>query len=129
MSYVHDDECLDPRDCPHWRAATQRLNYVPAPFAAREALKREGRAIVHSAASPTARATAAEWMLRAWFDRSLEHAIDHGYESAHPLFPRYIQMMHLDDDFSADVVAELRRRHGAAIADGIARGDSDWRPS
>ncbi|MEW6049027.1 MAG: hypothetical protein AB1609_21580 [Bacillota bacterium] len=60
--------------------ACLRLRYVPATYERREQVKEESWPVVHDDAALLAdRVDAAEAILRAWFDRSLEAAIHGSY--------------------------------------------------
>lgn len=107
--------------------ATSALGYVPEQHAAREARKKVGHEQMSSSDLDIRLAGALE-VLRGWFDRSLDSAIDRNYWKKHPDFGRYVSYLTGDlPGFPPDVIPILINQYGRQ--DGIIeRGKSYWYP-
>lgn len=73
--------------------AVAALNYMPDGHAARESKKKEAYRRVHDSSSIENQVQNQLIIFRAWFDRSLEAAINSGYWKNHPGFERYVSMI------------------------------------
>lgn len=107
--------------------ATEVLNYVPKLHAEREASKVRGHALLLDA-NLEQKLLGALMVIRAWFDRSLDSAIDKKYWKQHPSIDQYISYITGNLDlFPVQVVDILVERYGRN--DGvIPKGQSYWRP-
>jgi zinc-finger of acetyl-transferase ESCO len=107
--------------------AISALNYAPQLLDARDASKRDGYLLVANANSED-QTQGALMVMRAWFDRSLDAAIDNGYWKKHPKFNSYISyIVGATPSFPAHVVALLKQQYGQT--DGvIPKGGSYWYP-
>lgn len=111
-----------------YELATGALKYVPQLHAEREASKKRGYALMADGATEAARIEGALIVIRAWFDRSLDAAIDGSYWKQHPKFDEYVAYIGGDlETFPSSVVTTLQGRFGRV--DGvIPRGRSYWYP-
>lgn len=107
--------------------ATVVLNYIPKQHADREADKKNGYALMYGS-DPEQKLQGALMIIQAWFDRSLDSAIDGKYWKQHPSFEQYITYIVGDlDSFPIPVVNTLIQRYGQN--DGvIQKGKSYWYP-
>lgn len=110
----HDDE--DVREHAEYHAEFERVcrakNYVPATYRAQERLKDAGREALRDAVTDGSVLAAVELLIRAWFDRSLTRAIEHGFGDLHPTLPEYSKMIAEAGQLDArarDVVASVYR--------------------
>ena len=126
MANHRKDERAHRRACDRWMAAVGVLGHEPEHGHKRGATKGRGHDLLKEV-DPQQQILGAELVLRAWFDRSLEAAIDEDYWRAHPTLPQYTAMMDLEGHFPEDVVAALRARVGRRTP-GIANGASYWLP-
>lgn len=109
--------------------ATGVLNYIPKQYADREASKKSGYILMQdSDLGPEQQLQGALMIIRAWFDRSLDSAIDGQYWKQHPGFEQYITYIVGDlDSFPLPIVDALIQRYGQK--DGlIPKGKSYWYP-
>lgn len=107
--------------------ATSALGYTPEQHAAREARKKVGHEQM-SSTNPDTRLTGALEVLRGWFDRSLDSAIDQNYWKKHPDFGCYVSYLTGNlPGFPPEVIPILIKQYGRQ--DGIIeRGKSYWYP-
>ncbi|WP_137936079.1 hypothetical protein [Chitinivorax sp. B] len=112
----------------NFELAAVALKYTPQHHVGREASKKRGYALM-AVEEAESHVEGALLILRAWFDRSLDAAIDGGYWKNHPEFERYVSYLVGDlPAFPPDVVMALENRFGRV--DGvIAKGISYWYPS
>jgi zinc-finger of acetyl-transferase ESCO len=103
------------------------LEYTPQLLKAREVSKRDGYLLLANANSEEQK-QGALMVMRAWFDRSLDAAINNGYWKKHPKFNDYISyIVGATPSFPAHVVALLKQQYGQT--DGvIPKGGSYWYP-
>ncbi|MBX7147714.1 hypothetical protein K1X76_01400 [bacterium] len=73
-----------------WNRGIRALGYKPMPYAEREALKRQAGELLREGMSATEQAEGATFILRAWYDRDLEQAIQKGKVNTYPSFDKYI---------------------------------------
>ncbi|MBM1197656.1 hypothetical protein [Pseudomonas weihenstephanensis] len=69
------------------------LGTLPTAHATREQKKREAHSLIHSAPSAAEELVGVEQLVSAWYDRSLESAIDNGDWKKHPSIAEYAAMI------------------------------------
>lgn len=103
------------------------LGYAPQHYPEREASKKTGHLLAWDGVTIDEQVDGALMVIRAWFDRSLDSAIDGGYWKQHPKFETYVSYVVGDLNFSGSVVSLLVQRFGNV--DGvIPKGRSYWYP-
>lgn len=111
----------------NYEEAVSVLAYKPMHYAEREASKKSGYELL-SANSAEQQVHGALQVIRAWYDRSLDSAIDGNYWKKHPAFEKYVAMINAQENiFSALVESELIARYGV-LADQIPSGQTYWYP-
>lgn len=110
-----------------YEEAVSVLGYAPRHYPDREADKKTGHTLAWEGATEDERLDGALLVIRAWFDRSLDSAIDGGYWKQHPQFEAYVSFVVGDLNFSEAVTSSLIQRFGKV--DGvIPKGRSYWYP-
>lgn len=111
-----------------YEEATGVLNYAPQQYADREAGKKNGYAKMHNDLHLEQKTLGALMVIQAWFDRSLDAAIDGKYWKKHPSFEQYIGYIVSNlEAFPNQVVDALIQRYGRT--DGvIPNGQTYWYP-
>lgn len=103
------------------------LGYAPQHYPEREANKKKGHTLAWEGMTIDEQIDGALMVIRAWFDRSLDSAIDGGYWKQHPKFETYVSFVVGDLSFSDAVTSLLTQRFGKV--DGvIPKGRSYWYP-
>lgn len=111
----------------NYEEAVSVLAYKPMHYAEREASKKSGYELLN-ADSAEQQVDGALTVVRAWYDRSLDSAIDGNYWKKHPTFEKYVAMINAQENtFSAQVESELIARHGI-LAGQIPSGKTYWYP-
>ncbi len=108
-----------------WMCGVTELNYSPDAESRRELKKKLGFQLMYSDSS-IEKDVGAELILRAYFDCSLEHALQRGYHAQHPSFAEYVRMRMME--FSGEVLDALYVRYGAPAYSGQLHGDPVWTP-
>lgn len=110
-----------------YEEATIVLGYAPQHYPEREANKKKGHTLAWEGGSVNDQIDGALMVMRAWFDRSLDSAIDGGYWKQHPKFETYVSYVVGDVNFTESVISLLIQRYGKL--DGvIPKGLSYWYP-
>lgn len=110
-----------------YEEAIDVLGYAPKHYAEREADKKRGHTLAQEGATIDDQIEGALMVIRAWFDRSLDAAIDSGYWKQHPKFELYVSFVVGDLVFPNAVTSSLIQRFGKV--DGvIPKGRSYWYP-
>lgn len=111
-----------------YEEAITALGYHPQGYRQQEASKSEGYLGMSEKNPLEQQIEGALKVLRAWFDRSLESAIDKGYWKDHPSFEAYISYsIPHPKSFSKNVEEVLVRRFGA-VPGVMEPGMSYWYP-
>lgn len=107
--------------------ATGVLNYTPKQYADREARKKNGYNLMRES-SLEHQIQGALMVIRSWFDRSLDSAIDGKYWKQHPTFEQYTAYVVGDiGSFPCQAVDAIEQLYGRK--DGvIPKGRSYWYP-
>lgn len=126
---IRDDLRLHHNRHDAFESAHNALGRLPEQHREREDRKRAGYEILHEGTNTEQRVNGALEVLRAWFDRSLEGAIESGFWKKHPTFEIYVSYMIGElTQFPADVRKVLEDRFGRQ--DGMIKpGHSYWYPS
>lgn len=127
--------CLDVRDdvkahqSRHdaYEEAVAVLGYTPQHYPEREVDKKKGNTLAWEGDGIDEQVDGALLVIRAWFDRSLDSAIDGGYWKQHPKFEAYVSFVVGDLNFSSAVTSALIQRFGK-IDGVIPKGRSYWYP-
>jgi hypothetical protein len=106
-------------------ASGLRLGYYPEPYEGREERRKRGNRLINESAALNDQVFGALQVVRAFFDRSLDAAIDNEYWSEHPSFEEFAGM--IGDDFPAEVLAVIRRRFGCKA--GLLDDGNYWKPT
>jgi hypothetical protein len=107
--------------------AVSLLQYKPDMHSERESSKKEGYSDLESN-DAAVQLSGALKVIRAWFDRSLDAAIDGGYWKKHPTFDQYVAFVVGDlSAFPDHIVTSLEARFGR-IDGVIPKGRSYWYP-
>lgn len=110
-----------------YEEAIATLDYAPQHYPAREANKQKGHTLAWKGVTIDEQVDGALMVIRAWFDRSLDSAIDGGYWRQHPKFETYVSFVVGDSNFSDAVTSLLTQRFGK-IDGVIPKGLSYWYP-
>jgi len=107
--------------------ALAALGSLPEQYRQREDRKRTGYQLLHEGRDNEERLAGALEILRTWFDRSLERAIEDGYWQKHPKFEAYVSYMVGGLTFAEDVRTTIENRFGRV--DGVIKPEhSYWYP-
>lgn len=110
-----------------YEEAVAALGYAPANHVAREKSKAEAWKKTYQAASTEGKAEGYIGVFRAWFDRSLDAAIQTGYWKKHPTFEQFVSMIVGDQEMPIEVQQHITGLYGRN--DGhIEAGSSYWYP-
>lgn len=110
-----------------YEEAVEHLGFHPMEYKRREDKKAAAWRQTYKAESIEEQAKAFRGIFRAWFDRSIESAINNGYWRKHPDFPTYVSMMLPDYEMPAEPLAYLTELYGTRPGH-IKKGDSYWYP-
>ncbi|WP_374344435.1 C2H2-type zinc finger protein [Azonexus sp.] len=110
-----------------YEEAVTVLGYAPQHYPEREARKKKGHLLAWEGATLDDQVDGALMVIRAWFDRSLDSAIDGGYWKQHPTYDTYVSYVVDDLNFSGSVTSLLVQRFGR-IDGVIPKGRSYWYP-
>lgn len=112
----------------NYEEAVTALGYKPMLYAEREASKKSGHELLHSDKLEQ-QMKGALAVIRGWYDRSLDSAIDGNYWKKHPRFEQYVSMINAQKGtFSAEVEEVLKEKYGELTGQ-IPNGKSDWYPA
>lgn len=103
------------------------LGYAPRHYPEREANKKKGHTLAWEGTTIDEQMDGALMVIRAWFDRSLDAAIDGRYWKQHPKFETYVSFVVGDLNFPDTVTSSLIERFGK-IDGVIPKGRSYWYP-
>lgn len=112
----------------NYEEAVTVLAYKPMLYAEREAHKKSGHELLHTGTLEQ-QVKGALAVIRGWFDRSLDKAIDGNYWKKHPRFEQYVSMINAQkDSFPAKVEEVLKEKYGE-LPGQIPDGQSYWFPA
>lgn len=120
-SVVDDDDIeAHARHHAEFVRATANKGHVPHGHRRREQLKETARALLLASLSPDDVAVAAEMLVRAHYDRSLQRAIEHGNGDEHPSLASYAVTVAAAGQFERRVNAALLAEYaGVPTAVGV----------
>mgnify|MGYP002820618784 FL=1 len=110
-----------------YEEAVGQLGFQPMDYRRREDRKAAAWKQTYQAESVENKAKAYIAIFNAWFHRSIESAINHGYWRKHPDFPSYVSMMLSDYEMPAEPLAYLTDLYGVRPGH-IKAGESYWYP-
>lgn len=127
---VGDDEDIQAHARHHaeFLRVTADKGHCPYGHRRREQLKETARALLRASLSPDDASVAAEMLVRAHYDRSLQRAIEHGNGAEHPSLASYAVAVAAAGQFERRVNAALLAQYaGAPTASGII-SNTIWDP-
>lgn len=112
-----------------YEKAEHALGYLPASYKTREKEKKEAYKELNKNNSFSMKMDGALRLIRAHFDRSLEHSIGGEYWREHPTFEEYLSKI---DEYTniipAEIMDKIRNKYGKDLEQ-IDNGKSYWYPS
>jgi len=105
------------------------LGALPAARATQEQIKRDAHDLIHCAPSASDELAGVELLLKSWYDRSLESAIEHGDWKKHPSLAEYAAMMFPTVEVWLQQSRELYLAKYGCNPGVIAKGGHTWAPS